>query len=51
MTAVAVWDRQPNADELLAWHIADGWTPQVSDLKDGSRVLGHAASCEVIASP
>lgn len=43
VTAVAVWDHRPNADELLAARIAVGWRPTPSPLRKGERVLGHAA--------
>jgi hypothetical protein len=43
VTAVAVWDQQPTADELLAKRIEEGWKPTPSPLKDGDQVLGHAA--------
>lgn len=42
MTAVAVWDHRPDADELLASRLADGWRPTPSYLVGGPRVLGHA---------
>jgi hypothetical protein len=43
LTAVAVWSQRPSADELLEWRVRDGWTPTKSLLKEGPRVLGHAA--------
>ncbi|MDZ4833222.1 MAG: hypothetical protein SGJ27_05410 [Candidatus Melainabacteria bacterium] len=43
MSAVAVKDYKPSADELLQWHLSQGWQPQVSELVDGARVLGHAS--------
>jgi hypothetical protein len=43
LTAVAVWGHKPTADELLARRVTLGWTPTCSLLKDGPRVLGHAA--------
>ncbi|MBA2339089.1 MAG: hypothetical protein H0V88_01730 [Pyrinomonadaceae bacterium] len=43
MTAVAVWDHQPDADELLQARLARGWTPTASMLKAGDRILGHAS--------
>jgi hypothetical protein len=41
--AVAIWDHRPSADELLGARLERGWTPTASPLKDGDRVLGHAA--------
>jgi hypothetical protein len=41
--AVAVWDHQPNADELLAARLSEGWQPTPSPLRDGNQILGHAA--------
>ncbi|MGE0128390.1 MAG: hypothetical protein AB7U82_09950 [Blastocatellales bacterium] len=38
-----MWDHRPNADELLAARAAGGWRPTPSLLRDGDRVLGHAA--------
>ncbi|HEY9436360.1 MAG TPA: hypothetical protein VI260_33305 [Blastocatellia bacterium] len=38
-----MWDHLPSADELLAARIAGGWQPTPSPLRDGERVLGHAA--------
>jgi hypothetical protein len=43
VTAVAVFDFQPTADELLRFRLANGWQPTASSLKDGDRILGHAA--------
>ncbi|MDQ3818272.1 MAG: hypothetical protein M3362_11430 [Acidobacteriota bacterium] len=43
MTAVAVWDHHPSADELLEARLKAGWTPTPSALKEGDAVLGHAA--------
>jgi hypothetical protein len=42
VTAVAVWDRRPDADALLADRLARGWTPTPTGLKGGAQVLGHA---------
>jgi hypothetical protein len=47
VTAVAVWDHYPSADELLDARLRTGWTPTPSALKDGERVVGHAA-CAVL---
>ncbi len=41
--AVAIWDRCPAADELLAARLARGWQPTATDTREGPRVLGHAA--------
>jgi hypothetical protein len=38
-----VWDHVPSADEILQARVQDGWKPTPSSLKDGDRVLGHAA--------
>ncbi|HEX8495222.1 MAG TPA: hypothetical protein VF658_20595 [Pyrinomonadaceae bacterium] len=46
MTAVAVWDHYPTADELLGARLESGWTPTPSALKDGDAVVGHA--CKVL---
>ncbi|HEY8563432.1 MAG TPA: hypothetical protein VIL74_23840 [Pyrinomonadaceae bacterium] len=43
MTAVAVFDFRPSADELLQLRLENGWRPTASSLKDGDRILGHAA--------
>jgi len=43
LTAVAVWKRRPDADELLRWRVERGWEPTPSLLKEGQRILGHAA--------
>jgi hypothetical protein len=43
VTAVAVWDHQPSADELLAARLERGWAPTPTDTRDGPKVLGHAA--------
>jgi hypothetical protein len=43
LAAVAVWSFQPDADDLLRFRLANGWRPTASSLKDGDRVLGHAA--------
>jgi hypothetical protein len=43
VTAVAVWDHQPTADEILEERLDRGWTPRASPMQDGPRVLGHAA--------
>ena len=46
MTAVAVWDHLPTADELLDARIARGWEPTATGMRGGDQVLGHAA-CRV----
>jgi hypothetical protein len=43
VTAVAVWDHPPTADELLAARVARGWAPTPTGTQDGEKVLGHAA--------
>lgn len=43
VTAVAIWDHPPTADELLTVRVNEGWRPIPSKLKDGDRVIGHAA--------
>ncbi|HEX6625212.1 MAG TPA: hypothetical protein VF064_15980 [Pyrinomonadaceae bacterium] len=45
-----MWDHLPSADEILAGRLAAGWQPTPSALKDGDRVLGHAA-CAVVDKP
>jgi hypothetical protein len=34
---------KPSPDELLARRLQDGWKPVPTRLKEGPRVLGHAA--------
>lgn len=43
ITAVAVWNHLPGAEELLSRRVESGWTPRPSILKEGDRVVGHAA--------
>jgi hypothetical protein len=43
VTAVAVFDHHPTADELLQKRIERGWHPTPSGLKAGDEVMGHAA--------
>jgi hypothetical protein len=50
VTAVAVWDHKPEADEVLEARLAEGWRPQPSALREGDRVLGHAA-CRIGSMP
>jgi hypothetical protein len=45
LTAVAVWDHKPSADELIQRRLDAGWTPTPTSLKDGPAILGHAACC------
>jgi hypothetical protein len=47
VTAVAVWNHAPTADELLAVRLAAGWRPTPSRLKSGETILGHACSAGV----
>ncbi len=49
ITAVAVWDHLPSAEELLNRRRQSDWSPRPSILKEGDRVVGHAA-CLVIHS-
>jgi hypothetical protein len=44
VTAVAVWERPPDADRLLELRLQQGWRPTPSYLVSGLLVLGHAAS-------
>jgi hypothetical protein len=48
VTAVAVWDHLPTAEELLAARVARGWTPTPTATRDGDKILGFAAC---LASP
>ncbi len=43
VTAVAVWDHQPTAAELLAHRLAAGWRPMPSLLAKGPQVVGFAS--------
>jgi hypothetical protein len=43
VTAVAVWDRVPTVDELLAARVERGWKPTPTQMVDGPQILGHAA--------
>jgi hypothetical protein len=43
VTAVAVWDHEPSADELLERRLAQGWSPTPTAMREGRVVLGHAA--------
>ncbi len=43
VTAVAVWNQRPTADELLEARLARGWSPTPTAMKDGHVILGHAA--------
>ena len=43
MTAVAVWDHLPSADEILKVRLEAGWIPTPSMLKESDEILGHAA--------
>lgn len=40
--AVAVWDHEPDADELLDTRVADGWRPTPTSTVDGEVIFGHA---------
>ena len=41
--AVAIWDHQPDADELLAARLQRGWRPTPTATRQGDVILGHAA--------
>lgn len=43
MTAVAVWDHRPTAQELLDARVAAGWQPTPTATRDGDVILGYAA--------
>jgi hypothetical protein len=43
VTAVAVWDHEPEAQELLEARLARGWQPMLSDVREGNPILGYAA--------
>jgi hypothetical protein len=43
VTAVAVWDHRPSAEELLAARLEHGWAPTPTATRDGDVVLGYAA--------
>ena len=43
MTAVAVWDKYPTAQDLLDARVIRGWQPTPSNLQEGAKVLGYAA--------
>ena len=43
VTAIAIWDHAPTADELLTVRLNEGWQPTPSRLQDGDRVIGYAA--------
>ena len=42
MTAVAVWDHRPTAQELLEARLAAGWRPTPTAVRGGEEVLGYA---------
>jgi len=46
VAAVAAWDHQPTALELLDARLARGWRPRPSPVAGGARVLGYAACLE-----
>ncbi|GAC1334780.1 MAG: hypothetical protein NVSMB14_01970 [Isosphaeraceae bacterium] len=50
MTAVAVWDHAPSADELLEARLARGWTPTSTSTVDDDVIMGHAA-CLATSEP
>ncbi|MBI4815709.1 MAG: hypothetical protein HY791_05615 [Deltaproteobacteria bacterium] len=43
MTAVAVFEHEPSADDLLEARVARGWVPTATAMRGGDRILGHAA--------
>jgi hypothetical protein len=43
VTAVAVWDKHPTADEILEHRLSQGWKPTASALQAGDEIIGHAA--------
>jgi hypothetical protein len=43
VAAVAVWDHEPEARELLEARLARGWRPTPSDVREGNPILGYAA--------
>ena len=43
VTAAAVWDRRPSAQDMLDARLARGWRPTATALKTGDQVLGYAA--------
>jgi len=47
VTAVAVWDHAPSAQELLEARLARGWRPTPTATRDGDKILGYAAACAV----
>jgi hypothetical protein len=49
--AVAIWDHEPDADELLNRRLERGWQPTPTATRDGDVVLGFAAkaACKVAA--
>jgi hypothetical protein len=42
VTAVAVWDHRPSADELLDARLGRGWQPTATATRDGPQILGYA---------
>jgi hypothetical protein len=43
VTAVAVWDHRPGAQELLEARLAAGWRPTPTATRSGDVILGYAA--------
>jgi hypothetical protein len=43
VTAVAVWDELPTAEQLLNARVERGWVPVPTPTKDGNVILGYAA--------
>jgi hypothetical protein len=45
--AVAIFDYQPSATELLERRIERGWKPTPTATRDGDVVLGFASCCRI----
>jgi hypothetical protein len=41
--AVAIFDHEPDADELLSRRLSRGWQPTPTAMRDGDVILGFAA--------
>jgi hypothetical protein len=41
--AVAIWDHEPDAAELLERRLSNGWKPTPSEMRSGEEILGYAA--------
>ncbi|HJQ26156.1 MAG TPA: hypothetical protein VKA60_19725 [Blastocatellia bacterium] len=40
---MSLWTQQPTADELLDRRLTSGWVPVPTRMRDGDKILGHAA--------